>query len=719
MNALERLLRCALRHRLLVVTVLLAVTLVAVRESISLKVDNGLDAWFLQDDPALLEYRNYQQTFGNDELLVVAVERAHGFRDEIGLRTLDEYSSAIAGVSGIAAVQSAGTASDPGQTRHLLSGDGKVALIIARLGQSQAMDSRRAAILDQVDRALAAFGITTHKAGVGVIYEALNETSIDNAFVLLVVSALLVTLALWMFTGQVRVVAASMCSVLIAAAWTMGLYAVTDHRLSMVTMILPSLVLVVGIATCVHIFVHCAGAAGKYSTTSDGFARLFFIIRPCLASALASAAGFAALETSRIPVIRELGLFSAAGALLAVGVSILICALAMQQGVRRPAPPPAKRLADRLVAALVGLAVAAPRRVVAGFLALFVVAVAGMARIEVDTFTLDYLFPDHAVRRDSDYIESRVGPYTGLDFVIHSNSESVLRTDVVAALASWQKAAIESGAAGWSVPAATATARGRVTFNSESVEPAADTGPKPSSFPEVMTDDARSLRVTFGVRMQSARALQRTIAVLLRLAVFPTDIQVDAAGYLPLYTRIVSHVVDSQLASMGISFILAFLVMGVLLRSAELTFLAFFVNVLPPALMLGFMGFAGIPIDVATVTTSAIILGLMVDEAIHILYRLEKVGAAGHLVAIRRVMEATGQPLAVTTALLIIGFGVLTLAEVRCIVWFGLLVPIGAVAAFSADVMLLPALVVLRRPALRVSATLPQTTVPEPATGSS
>ncbi|MGH8248918.1 MAG: MMPL family transporter, partial [Gammaproteobacteria bacterium] len=337
---------------------------------------------------------------------------------------------------------------------------------------------------------------------------------------------------------------------------------------------------------------------------------------------------------------------------------------------------------------------------VAGFLALSVLAAVGIARVEVDTFTLDYLFPDHTVRRDSDFIESRVGPYTGLDFIIRSNSTSILRPEVMAALASWQRAAVQSGAAGWSMPAAVP-------------------GPKASPFPGVTTEDKRSLRVTFGVRMQSARALQRNIEVLSQHAEFPSDIEVNAAGYLPLYTKIVSHVVESQLASIGISFILAFLVIGALLRSVELTLLAFLVNLLPVVLMVGFMGFAGIRIDVATVTTSTIILGLMVDEAVHILYRLEKEGAAGHPAGIRQVMETAGQPLAVTTALVIIGFGVLTLADVRSIVWIGLLVPIGAAAAFAADVMLLPALVILRRPVLRGSATLPRRTVPEPAAGRS
>jgi predicted RND superfamily exporter protein len=36
-------------------------------------VDNSLQAWFVEDDPALLAYRSFLKQFGNDELVVTAI----------------------------------------------------------------------------------------------------------------------------------------------------------------------------------------------------------------------------------------------------------------------------------------------------------------------------------------------------------------------------------------------------------------------------------------------------------------------------------------------------------------------------------------------------------------------------------------------------------------------------------------------------------------------
>ncbi|MBI2970767.1 MAG: MMPL family transporter [Gammaproteobacteria bacterium] len=713
MKLLERAFLRAVRHRAALAALIIIVTALSAWQTTTLKVNNGLDVWFLEDDPAMLRYREYQDTFGNDEVLVVAVERFQGFDDPVGRKLLQEYSAAISGVDGVAWARSAADETAAEARRHLLSRDGSVALITARMAQEPDLDRRRGTIFDNIDAVLATHGVTARKAGVGVIYEALNKAATTDSAALLVASALLITLSLWALGGSLSVVLPATVSVAAAATWTLGLYTVTGHELNMVTMILPSLVLVVGIATCVHVFVHCMESVGRRDPLGDVPSRLLFIVRPCAISGLTSAAGFAALEISRIPVVRELGMFAAVGVLLAVVLSVLMCALFLPRGTRRNRPWPMDRLLDRTASALVEQGLRAPALTATAAAAVFLVACAGIARLEIDTHTLEYFYPDHPVRVDSDFIESRVGPYTGLDFVIHAEGAGTGREELIRELRSWQEEAVKSGAAAWSVPGT-----GSVPDAADAIQDGAPAAVfyAVEQFPgRIDGAQPQFLRVTFGVPMQSARGFQRAIDELLRLAAFPPDVQVYASGYLPLYTRIVSYLVESQLASMALAFFLVFAVIGALLRSLEMTFLAFLVNTPSLAAVLGFMGFAGIRIDVATVTIAAIILGLIVDDTVHVLYRLVHSGTPEHVVAVRRVMRTAGRALTVTTALLIVGFSVLMLAQVKSIVWFGLLVPVAAGVAFVADMTLLPALVVLLRPQLQSVAPAAGTTVPKRA----
>jgi hypothetical protein len=46
-----------------------------------LDVDNAIDIWFLKNDPALVEYKQFQKMFGHDEVVVVAL------KDESGMIT--------------------------------------------------------------------------------------------------------------------------------------------------------------------------------------------------------------------------------------------------------------------------------------------------------------------------------------------------------------------------------------------------------------------------------------------------------------------------------------------------------------------------------------------------------------------------------------------------------------------------------------------------------
>jgi predicted RND superfamily exporter protein len=65
---------------------------------------------------------------------------------------------------------------------------------------------------------------------------------------------------------------------------------------------------------------------------------------------------------------------------------------------------------------------------------------------------------------------------------------------------------------------------------------------------------------------------------------------------------------------------------------------------------------------------------------------------------VRAAVDGAGQSIVMTTLALALGFLVYGLADIKSIVWFGLLVSFAMVAALLADLILLPALIVRARP---------------------
>jgi predicted RND superfamily exporter protein len=223
-----------------------------------------------------------------------------------------------------------------------------------------------------------------------------------------------------------------------------------------------------------------------------------------------------------------------------------------------------------------------------------------------------------------------------------------------------------------------------------------------SSSPEVdlsqqVEGDWKSLRVTVGIPMMSAGEMGQLLPRLLAKAELPGGATVEATGYLPLYVHMMDYIVQSQLSSFGLAFVVIFGLIALLFRSLRLATLAVPANIVPILLTLGVMGFAGIKLDVATVTIGAIVLGLVVDDTVQFLYRfqyeLRRVGDVE--AAVRTTVRGVGRSLVITAIVLSLGFSVLGLAEVKSVAWFGLLVALALGTGVFGDLLVLPAVLAL------------------------
>jgi predicted RND superfamily exporter protein len=431
------------------------------------------------------------------------------------------------------------------------------------------------------------------------------------------------------------------------------------------------------------------------------------VLWPCLFNTLTTAMGFLALATASMPVIRDLGVFCALGLVAAFLASVVLCSIF----ALRPGFLPVFRqhgLLQRGIDAMANLAVSKPVPVliVAAFVCLF--STLGITRIVVDTYSIDFLYPDHHVRVDSSRLEEGFGPYTPLEFVV-SNPDGVKEPRILSAIAAWQDKMEADPAVGWTRSLADVVsgldrvmgqrAVGSVPQNPEALEQLlflfeADSDANLSRF---LDPTETQTRVTVGVPMASARTFGATIERLTDTAELPDGTSLRPAGYIPLYVRIMDHIVSSQLSSFTWAFVVIFSLIGLLFRSFRIAILAIPANLIPVLFTLGCMGMLGIRLDVATVTIAAIVLGLVVDDTTQFFYRYQAIRADVSDVAkaVRSTVASVGRPMAVTTVVLAGGFSVLGLADIKSVACFGGLLALSLVAAFFCDLLVIPALLVV------------------------
>jgi hypothetical protein len=153
---------------------------------------------------------------------------------------------------------------------------------------------------------------------------------------------------------------------------------------------------------------------------------------------------------------------------------------------------------------------------------------------------------------------------------------------------------------------------------------------------------------------------------------------------------------DSQQSTLIFVISAIFLLFLVLLRSPVLALLGLLPNILAAATVLAIMGFAAIPLDMMTITISAIIIGIGVDDAIHYLhqFRQEIDNGSDVRTAVQNNHRSPGDAIYYTSATVVIGFSVLAFSNFIPTVYFGVLTATAMVLALTANLSVLPALLI-------------------------
>ena len=154
--------------------------------------------------------------------------------------------------------------------------------------------------------------------------------------------------------------------------------------------------------------------------------------------------------------------------------------------------------------------------------------------------------------------------------------------------------------------------------------------------------------------------------------------------------------ITSFFLAMGAIAVLMSLVFG----SLKTGLIAMIPNVSPALAVGGIMGYAGIPLDMMTVTIMPMLLGLAVDDTIHFINhgQLEFSRTGSYRESIRRVFIAVGSALFLTSLVLILGFSAYLGAVAKVFFNMGMLIAVGILTALVVDYFVTPILLAWFKP---------------------
>ena len=179
----------------------------------------------------------------------------------------------------------------------------------------------------------------------------------------------------------------------------------------------------------------------------------------------------------------------------------------------------------------------------------------------------------------------------------------------------------------------------------------------------------------------------------------PED-QLHITGMVVLYNNMLQSLYRSQILTIGVVFLAILLMFIILFRSLKLAAIAIIPNLISAGMVLGFMGWMEIPLDIMTITIAAITIGIAVDDTIHYMHRflVEIPKDNDYIATMKRCHASIGRAMYYTSITVIVGFSILALSSFMPTIYFGLLTGLAMTVALIANLTLLPVLLITLRP---------------------
>lgn len=699
-----------------------------------LQVDNSLKVWFAENDPALLSYYSFLDKFGSDEVIITVINDSRPYYDSLRIQNSIELTHQIERIGGVSQVKSIANTPLSYSSKSTTIEDyikkglskERTAYFIDRIENSKInslyigknntttvfytwvdtlsnIDLLRGHILDEISKQGKA-SLLSRKGniqigGVGVLFEALNRITINEGAILILLSYLLLVVCVYIATRSSVLTFATILVVTFASITMFGFMGLFGRSINMVTLALPPLLMVVSVSNMIHITQHL-----RYTNQNSGAKKFIFINSlalisvPILFNAFTTASGFFSLSTASMAITRDYGLFAAIGILSVLFFSLIISIFIGKKNFIKHKSYKGEQRLSSLLKLTFAFSLKNKMSIVGLSIVLVLVSIIGIIKIDADTFTMDFLPTSHKVRHDDKAIQKAIGPYIPLEFVIELKDKNWKNAKFVNALNKLQLVLEEDKdiASSFSLANIVVEANNYRPLSQYKLLLFSSRLSKDPSFNRLIANKGKDIRLTLNVSMSSARKFDEIATkVIARSQPLLSDYgKISKGGYLPLYSSIISQTLNDQARSLSVAFILIMVLILLILKSLKFTLLAIPSNILPILFILSFMGFFGIRLDIATITVAATVMGIIVDDSIHILYNLKKHLSNGKSIddALNEVAQMTGKAVVISSAIIVAGYSIVAFGNVKLISNSSLLMILTIIFALLTDLFLLPAL---------------------------
>ena len=561
-------------------------------------------------------------------------------------------------------------------------------------------------------------------SGGPVVVNAFNDATMQDIQRCIWLSLISVALFLGILFRRWSGVILPMIIIIAALVSSMGIMSLTRVPIKITTTVIPAFLLSVGVCDSVHIlaifFRHLDRGRKKRDAMAKAFGHSGI---PIVMTSLTTTAGVLSFLFADLQAIAEIGIFAAAGVVLALVFSILLMPPLMALTPINPKNKDSDRILsmDRLLKAVATFAYSKRKKILLISILIFMVFFPSVFLLKFSHNIVRYFPEGSPYRQDLNTIDTHLKGSITLELVLDTQRENGLhdpdilnrietfslqvknhRSDDISVgkvfsvtdiLKEIHQALNENNPDYYHIPQEkTLVAQELLLFENSGSD----------DLERLVDSQFQKARITVKTPWVDAVVCKGFIDMIqYQLAgQFPESMSLHATGLMALLARAISAAIYSMAKSYLVAFIAITLLMFILIGRINLGLVSMIPNLLPIITTMGIMGLLTIPLDINSLMIGSIAIGIVVDDTVHFMYNFQKYykRTLDPEIAIRETLLGAGRALLITSLVLCTGFFILMAASLNHLVNFGFFTGITILIALVADFLLLPVIMITMHP---------------------
>ncbi len=544
--------------------------------------------------------------------------------------------------------------------------------------------------------------------GFPMMMSDLSSLIVSDISLLIPIVIAIIALVLFISFYSLSAVILPLLTAGLAVIWTMGIMSLFGYELTLISNTIPVVLLAIGSAYTIHVL-NSLNNNNIKDKREDISKSLSYILLPVIISAITTAVGFISfIFGSYLTMIKDFGIFTALGTTIALLLSIIFVPAIVSifpQKKRGLNERPYKRdsLRGLLLDSLALLVFKHPKRVLSISGAIMLIAVVGVLLINTNVNMADYFRKDNDTRVAEDVIREKFGGSLPIFVVFEGDLQSpevlrmMIKTErflkeqdnivVAQSVASLIEQMNDVMGEGKMIP----DRRDKIEqlwfllegqdIMNQIVNSELTKGVVQSKLIDSETQKIKEFTKTMDRFINENKS---------------DHYKITLTGIPSVYLKLNESIIESQFSSLLIAIIVVILIVSAILKSLWKGIIAITPIVITVFVLFGFMGIAGISLDIATVLIGSVALGIGIDYSVHIISGIDSHMREGNSMedAVKKTIIMSGNAVIINIVSVSAGFSVLCFSQLVPLQNFGLLVAISMFASGFGALTTLPVILI-------------------------